>query len=196
MKNWIENFLSQREQTVVIDGAHSLSIPVASGVPQGSVLGPCLFLIYINDLPEVVDSTSRLFADDTGVHRDILKESDGIILQKDLDALNTWEERWDMSFHPVKCLVLRSTRSKKPINTTYQLHGQVLSIVPSTIYLGLTIQDDGEWKNQINNLETKGNQLLGFLWRNMKINNKQAKQEAYKMLIRQPIEYGAVIWDP
>ena len=101
-----------------------------------------------------------------------------------------------MSFHPVKCLVLRSTRSKKPINTTYQLHGQVLSIVPSTIYLGLTIQDDGEWKNQINNFETKGNQLLGFLRRNMKIDNKQAKQEAYKMLIRQPIEYGAVIWDP
>ena len=196
VKNWIEDFLSQREQAVVVDGAQSSSIPVASGVPQGSVLGPCLFLMYINDLPEAVDSTSRLFADDTGVHRDILEESDGIILQQDLDALNTWEERWDMSFHPVKCLVLRHTRSKKPIETIYKLHGQVLSIVPSTVYLGLTIQDDGEWKKHIDNIESKGNQLLGFLRRNMRIDNKQAKQEAYKMLIRQPIEYGAVIWDP
>ena len=99
-------------------------------------------------------------------------------------------------FHPVKCLVLRHTRSKKPIETIYKLHGQVLSIVPSTVYLGLTIQDDGEWKKHIDNIESKGNQLLGFLRRNMRIDNKQAKQEAYKMLIRQPIEYGAVIWDP
>ena len=118
--------------------------------------------MYINDLPEAVDSTSRLFADDTGVHRDILEESDGIILQQDLDALNTWEERWDMSFHPVKCLVLRHTRSKKPIETNYTLHGQVLGIVPSTVYLGLTIQDDGDRKSILTTSKVKATNFWAF----------------------------------
>ena len=88
------------------------------------------------------------------------------------------------------------SRRKDPIITEYQLHGQVLSTVPSTNYLGLTIQDDGEWREHINHLESKGNKMLGFLKRNLKIDNKSAKIEGYKMLVRQPIEYASIIWDP
>ena len=82
VKEWIKDFIHQRQQSVVIDGAQSSPIPVKSGVPQGSVLGPCLFLCYINDLPDVVTSASNLFADDTAIHNDILKPTDGLILQK------------------------------------------------------------------------------------------------------------------
>ena len=93
-----------------------------------------------------------------------------------------------MSFHPGKCHVLSHTRSKKPLTYTYTLHGQTLGRVPSTNYLGITTQDNGEWKEHINALSTKGNKLLGFLRRNMKISNKRAKQQAYQMMVRQPIE--------
>ena len=196
VKEWIKDFLHQRQQTVVVDGAQSSPIPVKSGVPQGSVLGPCLFLCYINDLPDVVTSASNLFADDTAIHNDIIKPTDGLILQKDLDALHEWEIMWDMSFHPDKCLVLRHCRSRTPIITSYSLHGQTLETVPSSKYLGAIVQDDGEWKEHINQLAAKGNKLLGFVRRNMKIDNKQAKEQAYKMIIRQPLEYASSIWDP
>ena len=101
-----------------------------------------------------------------------------------------------MSFHPDKCLVLRHSRSRTPIITPYILHGQTLDTTPSTKYLGATIQDDGEWKEHINQQATKGNKLLGFLRRNIKIDNKKAKEELYMMLIQQPLEYAASIWDP
>ena len=196
VKNWIKDFLHDREQTVVIEGAKSTPIPVRSGVPQGSVLGPCLFLCYINDLPDAVTSMSNLFADDTAINNDIKEPNDGIILQEDLDALHDWEIKWDMSFHPGKCLVLRHSRSKTPIITSYTLHSQTLDTTPSTKYLGTTIQDNGEWKNHINQQAAKGNKVLGFLRRNMRIQNKKAKAEAYMMLVRQPLEYASIIWDP
>ena len=101
-----------------------------------------------------------------------------------------------MSFHPGKCLVLRHSRSKTPIITSYSLHSQTLDTTPSTKYLGTIVQDDGEWKEQVNQLTSKGNKTLGFLRRNMKIENIKAKEQAYMMLVRQPLEYASIIWDP
>ena len=92
-----------------MDSESSDTIHVKSGVPQGSVLGPCLFLAHINDLPDGVSSNARLFADDTAVDRKILSSSDQEQLQADLDALSKWEKEWDMSFHPDKCQVLHVT---------------------------------------------------------------------------------------
>ena len=115
---WISSFLTDREQTVVLEGMSSDSMPVTSGVPQGTVLGPLLFLIYINDLPNCVNSsTIRLFADDCLIYRGIHFQHDTEDLQADLDALRTWERRWLMSFHPQKCQLLRITRKPSPIIT-------------------------------------------------------------------------------
>ena len=139
---------------------------------------------------------SNLFADDTAINNDIKEPNDGIILQKDLDALHDWEMKWDMSFHPGKCLVLRHSRSKTPIITSYSLHSQTLEVTPSTKYLGTIVQDDGEWREHVTQLTSKGNKTLGFLRRNMKIENKKAKEQAYMMLVRQPLEYASTIWDP
>ena len=81
---------------------------MSSGVPQGSVLGPILFLVFINDLPEKLSSQVRLFADDTAVYLTIGGLDDGTVLQNDLDKLSLWESQWDMEFNPSKCQVVRA----------------------------------------------------------------------------------------
>ena len=113
--NWIQSFLIGRTQTVVLDGESSNEVPVTSGVPQGSVLGPLLFLLYINDLPENIQSQVRLFADDTAMYLTVSNLQDSQVLQTDLESLQHWEQTWDMEFNPNKCQVLHITRSKKPV---------------------------------------------------------------------------------
>ncbi len=110
---WIENWLKNRQQTVVVDGEMSSTIHVSSGVPQGSVLGPSLFLYYINDLPASLHSRVRLFADDTIAYLCIASKSDSDILQNDLNAMGDWASRWSMVFHPEKCNVLIVSTKKR-----------------------------------------------------------------------------------
>ena len=121
-KKWIQDFLTDRKQRVVVDGESSDTIHVKSGVPQGSVLGPCLFLAYINDLPNKVSSNARLFADDTAVDRKIKSSVDQESLQEDLHSLAKWESEWDMAFHPDKCQVLQVSNKKVKHEFDYQLH--------------------------------------------------------------------------
>ena len=136
--SWIRAFLADRSQIVILEGEESGSVPVTSGVPLGSVLGPILFLVYINDLPEELSSQVRLFADDTAVYLTVGGSDDGAALQTDLDRLSVWENQWDMKFNPSKCQVVRVTTSRSEvINTVYMLHGQVLEVVTSARYLGL-----------------------------------------------------------
>jgi hypothetical protein len=97
-----------------------------SGVPQGSVLGPGLFLYYINDLQSRLTSIVRLFADDTIAYLTISNNNDAETLQNDLDKLGHWENEWCMKFHPDKCTVLRVTNKKKITDAKYQLHGHTL----------------------------------------------------------------------
>ena len=103
---WIANFLSCSSQSVIVDGEMSDPAQVRSGVPQGSVLGPSLFLYYINDIVEGISSTIRLFADDTIMYLAITSQRDASTLQRDLDKLAQWETKWKMAFHPGKCQVL------------------------------------------------------------------------------------------
>ena len=117
---WIEAFLSNRSQIVVLDGISSDSVPVTSGVPQGSVLGPSIFLLYINDLPDTIDSQVRLFADDTVLYRTIKSDTDHHRLQTDLDKLSDWAKAWDMQFHPDKCLVMNISKKRHP--SKFQVH--------------------------------------------------------------------------
>ena len=100
---------------------------------------------YINDLPDPVKSTVRLFADDTAIYLSISSEGESITLQNDLFTLEKWEQRWDMSSNLSKCQVLHITRAKCPIQTRYILHGTVLESVPSAKYLGVTISDNLSW---------------------------------------------------
>ncbi len=126
-KSWIENWFTSRVQQVVIDGETSREEVVKSGVPQGTVLGPLIFLICINDIGLNISSTIRLFADDALIYRYVNNKEDSDILQKDLDQLCAWENKWQMSFNPSKCSVMRVTRKKKVMISNYIIHGQILS---------------------------------------------------------------------
>ena len=165
---WIKGFLDNRKQSVVINGINSDSIPVSSGVPQGSVLGPILFLAYINDLPEQVRSRVRLFADDTAMYRAVSSLSEANILQDDLSKLEQWEKSWDMNFDPAKCQVLHVTRSKLPFQQSTSFTTQLESATAAK-YLGVTISDDLSWGTHVNNISKKAIQTLGFLKRNIKV---------------------------
>ena len=103
---WIQYFLHARTQVVVVDGDESDTAQVTSGVPQGTVLGPALFLVYINDLPEGLSCTPRLFADDCLLYRIIDSEADADLIQRDLLRLESWERQWAMEFAEDKCQVL------------------------------------------------------------------------------------------
>ena len=154
---WISSFLSDRQQKVVLEGYCSDSKQVFSGVPQGSVLGPCLFLNYINDLPDSLASHARLFADDTIIYLTITSDSDTVILQSDLDKLALWEAKWGMSFHPEKCEILRITRKRTTIVRDYILHGKKLPSADMTKYLGVTITSDLRWNKHIDTITSKAN---------------------------------------
>ena len=104
--NWITEFLRGRQQQVVVDGETSEPAEVTSGVPQGTVLGPTLFLIYINDIVDNINSTIRLFADDLVVYRQINSPDDHHILQEDLQKLVEWSKTWQMELNVDKCTIM------------------------------------------------------------------------------------------
>ena len=196
VNNWIASFLTDRTQAVVLDGETSSYVSVESGVPQGSVLGPCLFLFYINDMPDGLTATVRLFADDTIVYLTVKSEADTGLLQADLDKLGVWERKWKMEFHPGKCNVLTTSRKANPTYHQYTLHGHVLECVQSAKYLGCQITSDMRWSNHISNICGKANKTLGFLRRNVNINSTSVKESAYKSLVRPLVEYASSVWDP
>ena len=104
---WIRNCLIGRTQRVIVNGEYSEAASVSSGIPQGSVLGPILFLIFINDLPEILQSIVKLFADDTKLYRTIVDKNDETILQNDIDQIAAWSERWQIPFNVNNCKVLK-----------------------------------------------------------------------------------------
>jgi len=198
IKTWIRSFLCNRKMWVAIDGSTSLKTEVVSGVPQGTVLGPLLFLLFINDLPDQVSpgTTTRLFADDCLAYRSINSIEDQIIFQKDLTSLNNWADKWGMRFNPSKCNILRISRSTKPLTKLYDLRNETLKEVSSAKYLGITISQDLEWSRHVDEISRKANNTLAFLRRNLKYCPRQAKQAAYFALVRSTVEYSSAIWDP
>ena len=137
---WITAFLTDRAQIVVLEGAASGPSSVISGVPQGTVLGPILVLLYTNDLPDgVVNSTARLFADDCIVYRSIRNVHDAILLQNDLDSIAKWKLTWEIKFNIDKCFIMHSGRARQKIIHQYTLHDQPLVETETAKYLGITL---------------------------------------------------------
>ena len=194
--HWISSFLTGRTQKVVVEGCSSDNVPVVSGVPQGSVMGPLLFLLFINDLPDKIISTTRLFADDCIVYRQIDRPEDCAVLQEDLNTLVEWESKWGMAFHPQKCSVLSITRARSPITFSYQLKGHVLELQDSTKYLGVDVQSSLSWKTHIDRISKKSNSMLGFLRRNLRSCSEETKANAYFSMVRSNLEYCSAVWSP
>lgn len=198
LHDWFRSFLTDRQQKVIVEGKESSSKPVLSGVPQGTVLGPLLFLVYINDLPKRISpgTTLRLFADDSLLYRTINTTTDADILQQDLDELQKWEREWKMQFHPQKCQVLRITNKHSPISCNYFIHDQQLELTQSAKYLGLTIDSKIKWSNHINNICTKANKTLNFIRRNTYSCPQPIRETCYKTFVRPTLEYSSTVWDP
>ena len=146
-----------------VDGKQSSLIDVVSGVPQGTVLGPLLFLLHINDLPSVVSSKVRLFADYCLIYRNIKNKEDQIALQKDLNLLENWGNTWGMRLNAAKCNIMRVSRTRDPKLFNYSLTGQVLEEVMDAKYLGVTLSNDLEWSKHIATMTNRANSKLSFL---------------------------------
>ena len=194
---WISDFLHSRSQVVLVDGQKSVESNVTSGVPQGSVLGPLLFLIFINDLPQSVSTaTTRLFADDSVVYNQISSSADSVNLQKDLDALQDWEAKWLMRFNASKCQVLQITNKRKPIPATYTIHGQVLEVVDSAKYLGVHLDTHLNFNTHVDAITKRANGTRAFLSRNLSHCSQKVKEAAYTMFVRPSVEFASSAWDP
>ena len=194
---WTADFLKDRKQQVLLEGQSSMESPVTSGVPQGSVLGPLLFLIYINDLPDhAINSTTRLFADDSVLYRRINSREDSKLLQDDLDALVDWETKWLMSFNASKCQLLRITNKRKAILSSYSIHGHELDLVDAAKYLGVYIDSKISFNTHVDAVAKKANSTRAFLSRNLSHCSRNIKETSYKTFVRPIAEYAASAWDP
>ena len=181
---------------MAVGGISSCPNSMDSGVPQGTVLGPLLFLLHINDLPQVVTSQVRLFADDCLLYRPIRCVEDQISLQRDLDLLSAWGDTWGMRFNAAKCNIMRISRARQPMTKLYSLCGHILSEVDQAKYLGITISNELSWSPHVLYTPSKTNSTMGILMCNLKSCPRQLKETAYLSLIRSVLEYAAPYGTP
>ena len=169
-------------------------------VVLGSVLGPLIFMLFINDLPDKIISKTRLFADDCIVYRPIYDHSDCAVLQQDLDALAELENKWGLEFHLQKCSVLRVSRSRPPISHPYKLKGHILITENTTKYLGVDLQTALSWKTHIDRISKKTNNMLMFLRRTLRSRlrscSEDTKANANFSMVRSNLEYRSSVWNP
>jgi len=159
---WIREFLLGRTQRVRVGGHLSEEVRVKSGVPQGSVLGPLLFLAYINDVSRNIESPIRLFADDCVIYRKVINNEDIEKLQKDLDRLGEGAVENVMKINPSKSKAVHFTRArlKDPLN--YSLTNTLIPEVSSCKYLGIILRSDLSWADQVNYMVKKAWRALHF----------------------------------
>ena len=167
---WIESYLTNRSQQVVVEGSCSPILPVLSGVPQGSVLGPLLFLIFIDDVTSQVSmgSSLSLFADDMALYRPITSIIDFQTIQCDISSIATWVRSNFLSLQPSKCCAMLLTRKRSSqLNTlpTLLVEDTPLPYVTSVKYLGVLVTSNLSWSQHISNTHLKVRRLIGMLYR-------------------------------
>ena len=191
---WIDSWLSDRRQRVCVEGELSDWARVKSGVPQGSVLGPLLFLIYINDIDEDILSKFAKFADDSKVARVVNNTDDAELLREDLEKLNKWSKDWQMEFNVDKCHVMHL--GKNSLNSQYTLGGSILKPTESERDLGVFIDKSFKFSEQCNKAANSANAVIGMIRRTIKCRKKDIMVRLYKALVRPKLEYCVQAWCP
>ena len=196
--SWIEDFLSDREQYVTINGVSSRRVPVTSGVPQGSVLGPTLFIFYINDLPSVATTPIKIFADDAKNHKAMYSQIDQVLLQKSINALVKWSHKWLLGFNTSKCNMMHL--GKNNLQYEYTMSGgeslQNLSITKCEKDLGVHIDPLLNFNEHITKTIKKAISTSGMILRNICSRSKDILLPLYKALVRPHLEYANPVWNP
>ena len=210
---FLENYLCGRQQCVVMENCKSSLLPVLSGVPQGSILGPILFVLFINDLPSgLSDKTNlALYADDTKIWRSITCDNDHAILQKDIDYLNDWATKNKMKFHPQKCKVVSLCNRSSPLGDRsplgiftfpllryhYTIGGDPLTYADSEKDLGILINPSFSFNDHQEAVLSKANQQFGIVKRNCNfVQDIKRKRTLYLTLVRSQFEHCSQVWRP
>jgi sarcosine oxidase/L-pipecolate oxidase len=191
---WFGDYLSGRLQRVTVLGVTSEPLPVLSGVPQGSILGPLLFLIYVNDLPmsTLHDTTVSMFADDTKCH--LRNFQDTIILQQDLDSVANWCNDWRMDLNQTKCVVMHFSRIAQQMITQYTLSDTPVLQSSSQKDLGITTTNGLKWNKQVQEISTKANKMLGFVKRTaFDIRQRRGRKVLYLTMVHSQLAYGSQV---
>ena len=192
--SWIRAFLVGRRQRVVVNGCRSDWVPVASDVPQGSVLGPLLFVLYVNDLPTAVQCPIQLFADDTKLYQSVRLDSDASSLQRDLDMVVTWSDNWRLPFNEAKCSTLHFGRSN--VRSVYSMRDVALEQVSVERDLGVLVDSELKFREQAASAVSKATQILAVIRRSIQLIDRTTLPLLYKTLVRPLLEYGNVLWGP
>ena len=198
---WIKDFLDQRLQHVKIMDNISSSKQVISGIPQGTVLGPILFIMYINDLPDNITSHLFMFADDTKIYK---KSNEHYDLQDDLNQLQKWSDDWLLRFHPAKCIQLNISRGAHHIETSQRKlkdpDNPSLDINLKTCEdhkdLGVIFDSKLDFNIHINKKISKASQMMGMIRRGFRNLTPQIFKPLYTSLVRSHLEYAQTVWNP
>ena len=198
MLQWIAAFLGGRRQRVLDNGSKSSWSPVKSGIPQGSILGPMLFVCYINDMPDVVDSPIHMFADDTKIFRQMTAQSDQVTLQKDLRQLETWTRKWQLCFNEEECKVMHLGQYNLHYDYSIASGGKDTTMGETTNErdLGVQIDRDLKFDQQMEMVANKANKTLGLIRRSFTYLDGPTMKKLYTSLVRLILEYGNVVWAP
>ena len=192
--NWIKGYLTNRQQRVVLNNSSSDWSEVKSGVPQGSVLGPILFNIYINDLFKDIKAKGKLFADDAKLYSEVNNQNQATELQNDLNTISGWSNKWLLKFNISKCSVMHFGKNNKRYN--YVLDENILKDSNSEKDLGVITTTNLKPKQHIGKITNKAKSVLGMInstFRYIKTNNMPT---LYKSLVRPHLEYAAQTWSP
>ncbi len=191
---WISSWLSGRRQRVGIDGQYSKWMPVTSGVPQGSVLGPLLFLVFINDLPEGIKNAIGIFADDTKLMSASSNNEDVRVLQEDIDKLHAWSIKWQMEFSATKCSVIHMGRKNK--HHSYSLGQTNLPSAVKEKDLGVLVDNELKFSDHCRVVVNKCNSIIGQVKRSFKNRERSLMMSIFNMYILPHLDYACQVWCP
>ena len=196
---WLKAFLSNRKQRVRVNGCQSQWAPVLSGIPQGSILGPILFSLFVNDLPGEVQSLISMFADDTKIYIPLTADDSADQLQADLWKLETWAGIMQMKFHPLKCKIMHLGRNNN--KKDYYMHNEdgtmhKLEVTELEKDLGVHVDNQLKFSDHCQVKINTANKTLRYIRHTFRYMDKDMFLLLYKALVRPHLEFSSCIWSP
>lgn len=194
IKAWIKQWLSERKQRVVINGSFSSWVMVLSGVPQGSVLGPILFLIFVNDLGEVIACLLLCFADDTKLIGPVGTNEDTKLMQRDINSLYQWTRENGMEFNDKKCAVLHMGRKNEMFD--YTMGGSDLLSSESEKDLGVLVQRNLKFVQHVRKVAQTCHSIISQVNRSFAIKDVGVMMNIYSTYILPHLDFASPVWNP